>query len=1002
MPKVLRIATLLACAAVSVALPLRAAPTSRPIDLFNLGAPSFTTFSTRDGVPYWVTTSIQTDADGFVWLGSQHGLARYDGKRWEMLDNPALDAYVDNLLLDHTGTLWASSRTFGLARYNGAHWHRIGKASGMTTRHVRRLVETTDANGRVRLWAATWDAGVFAYDNGRWSHYVGTPQLPRSPVLSLAQTLTIGGHKRFWVGTGSQGLWYRQQGRWQRFQPPGFNGGQIECLYATRHAGHEALWISLFGSGLWRLDANGLRSWTREGGQLASDEVYDIAQTRLPNGNYATWVASRSGLVRIYHDRAQVFDRRHGLPSNAIRGLSAWRSPDGVEVLWLATESGVARTIAGANQWKTASLMGAGQIGVFGVRVEPDGKGGERLWVGSTGDGLGLFDDGTWRYFTKANGSLPDNDVRMIVRADDEHGDSALWISQRFGYLLRMRGDLRFRRVTAPWPRDKDQVVLDMLSRRIDGRVEQWFATRQSGIYRRRDGAWKAYRPAGVVDQWSVDKLAAQVDAHGRSWLWASSNQGLARFDGHAWSLLGHDAGLPGTDLRGMSLLNDATGRPVLWIGSTHNGIIRVDVGDPMQPRVLPADLPPPPNTTTYGAVRDSAGRIYICTNAGVQRLTPTANGYTSQVFTRRNGMVHDECNTNAQQVDAHDRFWTGTLGGLTVYDPNREIFDRQAKPLKLTRVELDGKPVSTRPLIVPPGRHDLRVEFALLSWRRESESRFRTQLTGYQSEPGDWTAQNFRDYGSLPPGDYELRIEARDYAGNPSTPIRLGISVVPAWWQRGWAMILFALTVLLAVYALLHWRTRSLYVQRRRLEEQVAHRTAELNEANARLRDLSYTDALTGLANRRRLLETLEPEFGNTDLETSTALIFVDVDHFKDYNDRFGHPAGDAALRCVADAMRSCAPDAALVARYGGEEFACLLPGFDLIRARTLAERIRVAVESSVVPVPGTSHTNRVTISAGVASLALANAADAHRLLRDADGALYQAKRAGRNCVRG
>jgi diguanylate cyclase (GGDEF)-like protein len=210
-----------------------------------------------------------------------------------------------------------------------------------------------------------------------------------------------------------------------------------------------------------------------------------------------------------------------------------------------------------------------------------------------------------------------------------------------------------------------------------------------------------------------------------------------------------------------------------------------------------------------------------------------------------------------------------------------------------------------------------------------------------------------------------------------------------------------FALGGLFLLFAFLQWRTRSLKTQQRRLEEQVAGRTNELHEANARLVELSYKDALTGLANRRRLLESLEPGIAIQG-DSEQALIFVDVDHFKNYNDRFGHPAGDEALRSVANMMQMCAPAGALVARYGGEEFACLMPDANTVQARALAERIRAAVETCSVPLPGETTVNRVTISAGVASRRIALAADAHALLRDADIALYKAKADGRNCVRG
>jgi diguanylate cyclase (GGDEF)-like protein len=313
--------------------------------------------------------------------------------------------------------------------------------------------------------------------------------------------------------------------------------------------------------------------------------------------------------------------------------------------------------------------------------------------------------------------------------------------------------------------------------------------------------------------------------------------------------------------------------------------------------------------------------------------------------------------------------------------------------------VRVDDRAVDGDVLHVDPMAREVTIEYALLSWQREGESRFRTQLVGYDTTAGEWTAQNSRSFSALPPGHYVLRIEGRDYAGNLSTPIELPIVVVAQWWQRTWARIAGAVALLLLGYAIVRWRTRALQAQHQVLEWRVAHRTQELGDANARLLELSYADALTGLANRRRLLETLEhgPHAGGG---ARAALIFVDVDYFKDYNDRYGHPAGDEALRRVASVMRACAPPDALLARYGGEEFACLLPDADLGAGVALAERFRRAIAAFDVPIPGSDLTQRVTISAGVASALLRNATDAHHLLRDADKALYQAKGDGRNRV--
>lgn len=335
------------------------------------------------------------------------------------------------------------------------------------------------------------------------------------------------------------------------------------------------------------------------------------------------------------------------------------------------------------------------------------------------------------------------------------------------------------------------------------------------------------------------------------------------------------------------------------------------------------------------------------------------------------------------------------------MYDPRGDKPDHRAKPLHLTRVSVDEKAVATDRVDLDPGHHEIRAEYALLAWRHEGDTRFRTQLAGYEKQPQPWSKRNNRSFSALPAGDYVLKIEGRDHAGNTSGPLTLPIHIAPWWWQRIWAQLLFALAALAVVYGLLRWRTRALEYQRGVLASRISMRTAELNDANRRLRTLSYQDALTGLANRRRLLEELELA-AQADHDDMTSFIFADVDLFKAYNDRFGHPAGDEALRCVARDMSAAAPENALVARYGGEEFACLLPRCDLPRARVIAERMRARVEECRVPLPGSDQVQCVTISVGVASRNLNTAADAHHLLREADLALYKAKDAGRNSVRG
>jgi diguanylate cyclase (GGDEF)-like protein len=184
-----------------------------------------------------------------------------------------------------------------------------------------------------------------------------------------------------------------------------------------------------------------------------------------------------------------------------------------------------------------------------------------------------------------------------------------------------------------------------------------------------------------------------------------------------------------------------------------------------------------------------------------------------------------------------------------------------------------------------------------------------------------------------------------------------------------------------------------------RMLEDRVADRTTALQAANEQLKALSLTDPLTEVANRRRFADVLDEAWNRAlDRGTSMGIVMIDIDHFKLYNDHYGHPAGDACLHkvamAVADAVRQGSD---LVCRYGGEEFAIILADADRERARAVGERVRQAVAMLGEPHVG-SPTGRLSISVGVAAVVPAVDSTADELVEVADSALYQAKLHGRN----
>jgi diguanylate cyclase (GGDEF)-like protein len=221
---------------------------------------------------------------------------------------------------------------------------------------------------------------------------------------------------------------------------------------------------------------------------------------------------------------------------------------------------------------------------------------------------------------------------------------------------------------------------------------------------------------------------------------------------------------------------------------------------------------------------------------------------------------------------------------------------------------------------------------------------------------------------------------------------------------------VVLALIAVVALVSGVRARTLALRQRAARLDRLVAERTAALAEANQQLERLARTDPLTGLVNRRGFSESLDSAWRACALRSEPlALLALDVDAFKAYNDGYGHPAGDDCLQRVAgmlsaalarDAAQSAPGEGAVLARTGGEEFVVLLRGEAALDARSKAETLRFAVAAGAIRHEYSPAGDRVTLSIGVAGATPLAGEDPQVLVARADAALYRAKMAGRNRV--
>ncbi len=306
-------------------------------------------------------------------------------------------------------------------------------------------------------------------------------------------------------------------------------------------------------------------------------------------------------------------------------------------------------------------------------------------------------------------------------------------------------------------------------------------------------------------------------------------------------------------------------------------------------------------------------------------------------------------------------------------------------------RLPLDGRRIE-----LPFDSVNLVFEYALPTLQRRDLSRYRARLAGYERDFSAWGDVTTIVYNVRQPGRFSLEVEATDWRGELSRIEPFRFTVLPPWYRTWWAwtlwILLSAMFMATLILSVSRWRLARLQAERERLARMVEQRTHELATANRKLRNMANVDGLTGVANRRRLDEYLAEAWQRCgDQGQGLALILIDADHFKRFNDEQGHQAGDEVLREIAGILSGCMRRAEdMIARYGGEEFVAVMPNADAQAAAGLAETMRQRIAESPLG---------VTASLGVAA-ARPPQGSVRDLVERADRALYQAKHGGRNRV--
>ena len=637
-----------------------------------------------------------------------------------------------------------------------------------------------------------------------------------------------------------------------------------------------------------------------------------------------------------------AYGKREGLSQEMLLPIFE----DRAGALWLGSYGG------GLQRYENGRFQAVGKAqglrGEFLTSLIEDRSG--NLWVGTDDAGLFQISHGAVRQYQQKPDGLPMN--RVIALFEDREG--ALWIGTFGGGLARLKND-RFTR----YGRDQGLSSDLVLSLAEDKAGRLWIGTEGGGLNLLEGGRFKAYSTEQGLGQNVV--LCLHPDAEGV--LWIGTTGGLTRFKDGKFVNIARAQGL--FDDRVFQILEQ---EGAFWI-SCNRGIFRVAKKD----------------------------------------LDDFADGRQSSVvsvaYGQGDGMRVAECNGKGQPAGwkAKDgTLWFPTPRGAVRVDPKKVVHNDLPPPVAFDDIVINKKRYeASGSLVVPPGDGELEIHYTGLSFLEPEKVRFKYRLVGFDRDWVDAGSRRVAYYTNIPPDLYQFEVIAANNDGVWNDQgASLAFRLRPHFYQARWFHLLGGFGIVALAFGAYQGRIRQLAARERLLASLVKDRTRELEQANQMLARFSYLDAVTGIANRRNFDDGLELEWRRLLREPGPlSLVMIDIDHFKAFNDTYGHQKGDECLKLVAQALRlALHRPGDHCARYGGEEFGVILPGTDAEGSLGVAESLRQAVLDLAVPHSGSSVFPVVTISVGAATVIPQESGSGLALIEAADKALYQSKHTGRN----
>lgn len=733
-----------------------------------------------DGLPMNTVMAVAQTGDGYLWLGTESGLSRFDGVKFENFNHENTPFFpsdiVLSLMVDSGGRLWIITRQGGVIRCENGVFAALPEISRVTGKETWCIMESSDG----AIWAGC-GTGLFRFSEGEAEKIPLPGNLSTRAVAKLLEDR----NGTIWVGSKGDGLvLIKKKGSGYESEYMGLAGMEIRSLFEDRKG---ALWIGTMENGLFRYFDDQLVRFTSARG-LADCAVHCLYEDRFGN----LWIGTDGGGVTILPVESM------GTPGSQICDFPFQEEftssiifaffEDREGTLWIGTNGGGLNRLREAKITSYSKKNGLSYNNIYGVFQDSS----QRIWCGTKGYGANYFDTKDNRFYTLTTADgLSSNSV--VTFAEDLSG--GLWLGTLGGGINRLKnGHIdHFNFPGGVTHNTFRAVYVGPAGAVLAGNVI-------GGIYKFTNKNFQL-----IADVKSRVNMLFR-DSRGRLWAGTMDN-GAYRMDMPAGDIkvFNEDNGLSNNLVTCIREGKEGT----FWIG-TARGLNRFRDGTIAhleKKHGLPDD-------TVYWILEDHKKDFWISSNQGIyclnrKEIESFFKGETKSVFPvlfgKEAGMLSIECNGGNQPAGCRTvqgKLWFPTTQGVSVIDPKHIRVNRVPPPVIIEKIIINGEhyPVN-RQVVAPPGRNNLEIHFTALSFIVPNKIRFKYKMAGYEKE---WViVRNVRTvyYNDLSPGRYSFQVMACNSHGVWNHQgARVEIYLKPRFYQT----LIFKIFLLLTTCSLL------------------------------------------------------------------------------------------------------------------------------------------------------------------------------------------------------